>query len=128
MLLLHSLVVRLSPTLVRGEGLHPEGLGECLVLSVSLGAVVSRDVDLQALLGAVAAVAVLTTKRLLSVSLVSAGEDVGFEVALGGGDVDTLGAVPAFAAPRNLQHKSYVSHGKYLVTRASCVTMEGMLT
>ena len=116
MLLLHSLVVRLSPTLVRGEGLHPEGLGECLVLSVSLGAVVSRDVDLQALFGAVAAVTVLTTKRLLSVSLVSAGE-LGFEVALGGGDVDTLGAVPAFAAPRNLQHKSYVSHGKYLVKK-----------
>ena len=116
MLLLHSLVVRLSPTLVRGEGLHPEGLGECLVLSVSLGAVVGRDVNLQALLGAVAAVAVLTTKWLLSVSLVSAGE-LGFEVALGGGDVDTLGAVPAFAAPRNLQHKSYVSHGKYLVKK-----------
>ena len=32
----------------------------------------------------------------------AAGEDVALEVALGRGDVDALGAVPALAGPRHL--------------------------
>ena len=58
--------------------------------------------NLQTLLGAVAPVAVLTAEWFLRVGLVAAGEDVALEVALGRGDVDALGAVPALAGPRHL--------------------------
>ena len=52
---------------------------------------------MQALLGAVAPVAVLAAKWLLCVGFVTPGQDVTLEIALGRGDVDALGTVPALA-------------------------------
>ena len=54
-------------------------------------------VYLQTLLGAVAPLAVLTAEWLLSVGLVAPRQDVALKIALGRGDVDALGAVPALA-------------------------------
>ena len=47
------------------------------------------------------------------------GQDVALEVALGGGDVDALGAVPALAAARHL----HVRHRVVVLARAERVEL-----
>ena len=61
---------------------------------------------LETLFCPVAPVAVLAAEGFLSVRLVPAGEDVGLEVTLRGGDMNTLRTVPALAAPSHF----HVSH------------------
>ena len=74
---------------------------------------------LETLFGAVAPLAVLTAEGFLGVRFVTAGEDVGLEVPLGGGDVDTGGAVPALAAPGHL----HVRHRVIVLPRAQRVEL-----
>jgi len=70
--------------------------------------------NLEALFGAVASVAVLTSKRLLRVSFVTSSQNMGLQVPFGGGYVYTLWAVPSFATAGNL----YMCHGVIILSRA----------
>ena len=125
---LHTLLpVKVAADVVLREGLHAEGLGQRLVLGVSLCAMVRGDVHLQALLGAVAAVAVLAAERLFRVGFVSAGEDVRLQVALGRGDVDALRTVPPFAAPSHLQQQAMTLNSKFLPKASHLDMREGVV-
>ena len=62
---------------------------------------------LETLFCSITPVTILTSKRLLSIRLMTSRQDMGLQIALGGGNVDTLRTVPSFAAPGHLD----VGHG-----------------
>ena len=110
-------MLRLDGALVVGsaslwEGLHAQGLGESLILGVSLGTMVCRDVNLKALLGTIAPVTVLAAKRLLCIGFMATRKDMGFQVTLSRRNVDTLRTVPSLTTPGHLWKQIIYKHGR----------------